>query len=131
MTEHPCAVCERPAELTADGFLCEVGHRTDTVITDSACFICRREAYHFLKYKGRDVCGICAPFASLGNRMITDCEAKALDVGGQAGGEYLDSIGVGEIFERVSEEQWATFLGKVLEGYSAAMQAEVTADPPF
>lgn len=123
MTDQACSTCARPV---TDG-LCEMGHVADS----AACFLCKREAYHHLKYRDRSVCGECAPFAGLGELMITDCEAKALEAGGREAGEYLDSIGVGELFERVTPEQWDTFLGKVLEGYSAEMRRRVSEDPPF
>lgn len=122
MTEQPCNTCGRPV----DGAKCEMGHAQDS----AACFICRREAFHFLKYKGQSVCGTCAPFSSLGEKVITDCEVDALEHGGMAGGEYLDSIGKTDLAE-LTEEQWGEFLGKVLEGYSDHMRGKVTEDPPF
>lgn len=62
---------------------------------------------------------------------FSETEQEAIDAGGAVAGEFLDSIGVGELFERVTPEQWATFLAKFLDGYSGHMRAEVLNYPPF
>jgi len=96
-----------------------------------ACFICAREAAHHLKYKGKTVCGSCAPVSAVGERMIlTDGEAEALEAGGALGGEYLDSIGKTDL-ATLTGEQWTTFLTKIFAGYSEHMSVGAHVEPPF
>lgn len=49
-------------------------------------------------------------------------EADALLAGGQAGGEYLESIEQTDLAELTSD-QWEQFLRRVLSGFSESLQA--------
>lgn len=98
-----------------------------------ACNICQREAIHGLAFKGNPLCASCAPYPNAGEVMLefTQTEEEALDAGGALGGEYLESIGLGEMFERVTPEQWREFLCRILGGYSEHMRESVKKHPPF
>ena len=97
------------------------------------CFVCRRAPIPGLAFKGRPLCASCAPHSLQGQMMLefSETEEEALAAGGAEGGQFLDEIGVGALFERVTAEQWAEFLRKILDGYSKHMRAEVTKYPPF
>lgn len=96
------------------------------------CFVCQRAPLPHLHYKRRPVCGKCAPHALAGELMIdaTDTEEEGLAKGGEAGGEYLDSIGKTDLAV-LTEAEWREFLCRVLGGYSDFMRAEVVKYPPF
>ncbi|WP_337187564.1 DUF6511 domain-containing protein [Phenylobacterium sp.] len=49
-------------------------------------------------------------------------ERIALLTGGQAGGEYLDSLGVSDL-ARLDDGQWLQFLRCLVGGFQDAMQA--------
>lgn len=63
-------------------------------------------------------------------RQLDDYEQQALEDGGNAGGEYLDSIGKTDLAE-LDEEEWRTFLGKVLQGYAEGMREIVAREVPY
>lgn len=101
------------------------------------CFGCKRAAVPGLAYFGRPVCATCAPdslcaeiFRNDIDGDVSAVEAKALELGGQAGGEYLESIRQFSL-ERLSCEQWTIFLGCILDGYSGALRQAVRETPPF
>lgn len=101
------------------------------------CFGCKRAALPGLAYFGRPVCATCAPDSLCAEVFRNDIdgdlatiEKAALEHGGQAGGEYLESIRQFSL-ERLSGEQWSTFLARVLDGYSAALRLAVRQTPPF
>lgn len=62
--------------------------------------------------------------------MTTDQEDEALNAGGNAGGEYLESIGVTDL-AALDAVQWREFLARILEGYSAAMREAAKTTAPF
>jgi hypothetical protein len=96
------------------------------------CHICQRQSLAGLNFKGKPLCAACAPFPHAGELMLefSDTEDEALDAGGQAGGEYLDSINKTDL-ATLTKQEWRMFLGKVLKGYSEFMRAEVRKYPPF
>ena len=61
---------------------------------------------------------------------FSETEHEGLAKGGEAAGQYLDSIGKTDLAV-LSDEEWDTFLCRVLGGYSEFMQAEVKKYPPF
>lgn len=63
-------------------------------------------------------------------RQLDEYEARALAGGGDAGGEYLDSIGKTDL-ATMTEQEWLTFLGKVLVGYGDSMQEIVSREIPY
>jgi hypothetical protein len=86
-----------------------------------------------LAFAGKPVCGTCAPNALAGDMMMldfADVEVEALQAGGGAAGEYLDSIGKTDLAQLTGDE-WNTFLGKVLTGYSERMRQAAREHPPF
>ena len=96
------------------------------------CMTCLREATRGLSYKSNPICARCAPYAGAGEMMLnfSDTEVEAIDAGGAAAGEYLDTIGKTDLAE-LSPDQWQEFLGKFLDGYSTFMQEEAKRYPPF
>lgn len=63
-------------------------------------------------------------------RQLDDFERRALEEGGNAGGEYLDSIGKTDLAE-LDEFEWSTFLSRVFVGYADSMREIVSREVPF
>jgi hypothetical protein len=61
---------------------------------------------------------------------FSENEEEAIEVGGHAAGEYLDSIQKTDL-ATLSGDEWRIFLGKVLDGYSNHMTAMAAKHPPF
>lgn len=105
------------------------------------CFICKRRHSNLgvAPHERAPIKWFCD--AHLGNvnlqkayhmpkRQLDDYEQQALEDGGNAGGEYLDSIGKTDLAE-LDEEEWRTFLGKVLQGYAEGMREIVAREVPY
>lgn len=106
-------------------------------VTTTGCFACERQALPGLVWFGRPICGTCAPNALSADKLTHDVdgdlmaiEKAAIGKGGEAGGEYLDSIGQYDL-SRLTAEQWSTFLAKILTGYADEMRLAVKQCPPF
>lgn len=63
-------------------------------------------------------------------KKLDDFERRALEDGGNAGGEFLDSIGKTDLAS-LDEEEWGTFLSKVLVGYADSMREIVSREVPY
>ncbi len=63
-------------------------------------------------------------------RQLDDFERRALEDGGNAGGEYLDSIGKTDLAE-LEPHEWSRFLGLVMTGYADSMREIVSREVPF
>ena len=66
----------------------------------------------------------------MARRTIDEYEGRALEDGGNAGGEYLDSIGKTDLAQ-LKPEEWSTFLGCILQGYAESMREIVLKEVPF
>lgn len=79
-------------------------------------------------------CMQCLPIVKTVYQMpqpeFDEFERKSLAHGGEKGGEYLDQIGRTNLAE-LNEEQWTTFLGKILDGYSTRMREFAEGRAPF
>lgn len=95
-----------------------------------ACTNCKREALPGLTYRDQPICAPCAPYAGSLPMITTDTEEEALEAGGNAGGQYLDSIGKTDL-ATLSPLEWSTFLSKVLEGYGEHMRDAAVTTAPF
>lgn len=103
---------------------------TRLAVDSLACANCRREALRGLAYWRAPICADCAPYAGAFYMMTTEQETESLQAGGAAGGEYLESIDKTDL-AALSEIEWATFLEKVLDGYSESMREAAKTTPPF
>ena len=63
-------------------------------------------------------------------KTLDDYERRALEDGGNAGGEYLDEIGKTDL-ANLKPEEWAAFLSRVLTGYADSMREIVSKEVPF
>lgn len=63
-------------------------------------------------------------------KQLDEYERRALEDGGNAGGEYLDAIGKTDLAS-LDEHEWRTFLGKVLTGYAEGMREIVSREVPY
>lgn len=63
-------------------------------------------------------------------RQLDEFEARALEDGGNAGGEYLDSIGKTDL-ATLTEEEWATFWRLGFVAYSDSMREIVSREVPW
>lgn len=63
-------------------------------------------------------------------RQLDDYERRALEDGGNAGGEYLDSLGRTDLAE-LEPEEWSRFLALVLTGYADSMRDIVSKEIPY
>lgn len=63
-------------------------------------------------------------------KKLDDYEERALEDGGNAGGEYLDSINKTDLAE-LEPEEWSTFLGCILKGYAESMREIVSREVPY
>lgn len=63
-------------------------------------------------------------------RQLDEYERRALEDGGNAGGEFLDSLGKTDLAE-LEPDEWATFLSRVLTGYADSMREIVSREVPF
>lgn len=115
---------------------------SDTII--GTCFICRRQ-HDNIGHAPHDrapvkwVCwecldgthnGIRSKLPRLYHMRLTDYEGRALEDGGNAGGEYLDSINKTDLAE-LDPEEWRSFLGAVLKGYADSMREIVSREVPY
>ena len=66
----------------------------------------------------------------MARRALDDYERRALEDGGNAGGEYLDSINKTDLAE-LDPEEWREFLGLVLRGYADSMREIVSREVPY
>lgn len=66
----------------------------------------------------------------MARKQLDDYERRALEDGGNAGGEYLDEIGKTDLAS-LDEAEWSTFLGKVLTGYADSMREIVRREVPY
>jgi hypothetical protein len=93
----------------------------------TVCAVCRRRAWSigYAPRQNAPILWTCddANCIALGKTVynmkqkdLDAFELIALNEAGNAAGAYLDEIGVGEIFEKVSPEQWITFLKRVQAG---------------
>jgi hypothetical protein len=119
------------------------------VITDliGTCFICKRR-HDCIGYSPHDrapikwVCWECLDGTHNGIRsklprlyhmprkQLDQYEKQALEDGGNAGGEYLDEIGKTDLAS-LDEDEWGTFLGRVLVGYADSMREIVSREVPY
>lgn len=111
------------------------------------CFICKRR-HDNVGYAPHDrapikwVCWECLDDTHNGIRSklpkvyhmprktLDDFERRALEDGGNAGGEYLDSIGKTDLAD-LDEFEWGEFLRRVLVGYADGMREIVSREVPF
>lgn len=63
-------------------------------------------------------------------RQLDDFERRALEDGGNAGGSYLDEIGKTDLAS-LDEDEWSTFLSRVLTGYADSMREIVSREIPY
>lgn len=63
-------------------------------------------------------------------KQLDQYEKQALEDGGNAGGEYLDEIGKTDLAS-LDEDEWGTFLGRVLVGYADSMREIVSREVPY
>jgi hypothetical protein len=63
-------------------------------------------------------------------RQLDDYERRALEDGGNAGGEFLDEIGKTDLAS-LDEVEWSTFLSRVLTGYADSMREIVSKEIPY
>jgi Family of unknown function (DUF6511) len=79
-------------------------------------------------------CEECLPLTQtvyqMPQKRFDEFERKALLVGGDKAGEYLDSIGVTDL-ANLQPEEWQQFLEKVLGGYSEQMRKFASGEAPF
>lgn len=66
----------------------------------------------------------------MSKKKMDEYEARALEDGGNAGGEYLDGIGKTDLAE-LAPEEYQRFLGKVLVGYADSMREIVSREIPY
>lgn len=66
----------------------------------------------------------------MARKQLDEYERRALEDGGNAGGQYLDEIGKTDLAS-LDEEEWGTFLGKVLQGYTDSMREIVSKEIPY
>lgn len=69
-------------------------------------------------------------FHHMPRKEIERFERQALEEGGNAGGEYLDSIGKTDLAQ-LEPHEWNHFLGVVLQGYADGMREIVSREIPF
>lgn len=62
--------------------------------------------------------------------QFTETEDEAIDAGGDVAGAFLDELDKTDLATLTGDE-WRTFLGKFLAGYSGHMSAEAAKYPPF
>lgn len=133
---HPGPSCEQckivaqsvesfGAGITVDG-------RPVQIPPGGPCHVCQRAALPGLNYVGKLLCAECAPYPHAGLLMIefTQTEEAAIEVGGQAAGQYLDKVGKTDLAD-LTKQEWFDFLCAFLAGYSEHMRAEVREAPPF
>jgi hypothetical protein len=93
----------------------------------TACVVCRRRAWSigYAPRQNAPILWTCddANCIALGKTVynmaqkdLDAFELIALNEAGHDAGAYLDEIGVGEIFEKVTAEQWITFLKRAQLG---------------
>lgn len=63
-------------------------------------------------------------------RQLDDFERRALEDGGNAGGEYLDELGKTDL-ATLDPEEWSRFLGLVMTGYADSMREIVSREVPW
>jgi hypothetical protein len=105
------------------------------------CFICKRRHDNLgvapheratIKW----ICWECLPNVNaqkayhMPKRQLDDYERRALEDGGNAGGEYLDSIQKTDLAS-LDEDEWAAFLSRVLTGYADSMREIVSREIPY
>lgn len=111
------------------------------------CFICRRRSDN-IGYSPHDrapikwVCWECLDDTHNGirsklpkvyhmpKRQLDDYERRALEDGGNAGGEYLDSIQKTDLAS-LDDHEWREFLRRVLVGYADGMREIVSKEIPY
>lgn len=106
------------------------------------CFICKRrhDNLGWSPSERHPVKWICWPCLEarpnlqkvyhMARRALDEYERRALEDGGNAGGEYLDSLGKTDLAS-LSEEEWREFLGLVLRGYAESMREIVSREVPY
>lgn len=118
-------------------------------MTDSpigTCFICKRRhdnlAYGERNQPEKWLCWECLDDTHNGvrsklpkvyhmpKRQLDEYERRALEDGGNAGGEYLDSIGKTDLAS-LEPDEWSRFLSLVLVGYADGMREIVSREVPF
>lgn len=113
---------------------------TTSLATDlvGTCFICKRRhdnlgvsasERHPIKW----ACKPCLTSVNLKkvyHMRLDDYEERALEDGGNAGGEYLDSINKTDLAE-LAPEEFRHFLSLVLQGYAESMREIVSREIPY
>lgn len=102
------------------------------------CFICKRRHDNLgvAPSERHPVKWSCKPCLSTTNlkkvyhMRLDEFESRALEDGGNAGGEYLDSIQKTDLAS-LDEREWAAFLGRVLQGYADSMRDIVSREVPY
>lgn len=69
-------------------------------------------------------------FHHMPRKEIERFERQALEEGGNAAGEYLDSIGKTDLAE-LEQHEWNHFLGIVLQAYADGMREIVSKEIPY
>ena len=102
------------------------------------CFICKRRHDNLgvAPHERAPVKWFCD--AHLGNVNLKKAyhmrldrfEEQALEDGGNAGGEYLDSLGRTDLAD-LAPEEWQHFLSLVLTGYADSMREIVSREIPY
>jgi hypothetical protein len=115
------------------------------------CFICRRRSDN-VGYSPHDrapikwVCWECLDITAdatsngvrsklpkvyhMARKQLDDYERRALEDGGNAGGEYLDELGKTDLAQ-LAPEEWSRFLALVLTGYADSMREIVSREVPY
>lgn len=112
---------------------------SDTLI--GTCFICKRRHDNLgvAPHERATIKWFCSEH--LGNtnlqkayhmprKLLDQYEEQALEDGGNAGGEYLDSIQKTDLAD-LAPEEWREFLGIVLKGYANSMREIVSREVPY
>lgn len=66
----------------------------------------------------------------MARKKMDEYETRALEDGGNAGGEYLDGLGKTDLAS-LDPEEWSRFLGLVLTGYADSMREIVSREVPY
>ena len=98
------------------------------------CEMCKRASNGFsITVPGKPVMQFCSHNCArdyMRNPNLTPNEAKAVLVGGNDGGAYLESIGQFDL-RNLTAAQWAEFCGKIFRGTCAELQRVADDEIPF
>lgn len=105
-----------------------------TMLPGWPCHVCRRASdgtsIHLPGHPVAQFCGAECARIYMTKTPVKPDEKTAAVIGGNAGGQYLDSIGIFDL-RQLSPDQWAEFCGRIFQGTCEELQRRANDEIPF